>query len=178
MKKLVFVVFLCILFTLYLSYGFNSTARYTVVIDPGHGGLSLNPVSIHGDKYDSVQKKYLAAYQEGASYQDLYEGEIAYEIALSVKQILDLTNTSEGRVKFQKILSKYTSSTYVPKEPVKIIISREKGYSISGFNKFDKVENQDYNAPFRLFDFPDINTSKKMSGLISRINSKTPDLVV
>lgn len=178
MKKLVGIIVVCALFVFYIVYGFNSSARYTVVLDPGHGGLSLEPISIHGDKYDHDQAKYLAAYQEGASCGNIFEGEMAYEIALAAKEILDLTRTSSGRVEFQKILLRYSPSADVPREPINVILSREKGYSHDKYNTFNNTKDEDYNAPFRLFDFPDLKTSHRKPGLVSRMNSESPDLVV
>jgi len=152
--------------------------RYRVVIDPGHGGLSLNPVSLHGDKYDPVEKKYLSAYQQGAEYKNLHESEIAYEIALQVKDILDLTKTPGGREKFHQVLLKYDPLAETPREPIQVILSRKKGYPVDDYDRYEGKTDKDYNADFRLFDFPDFVSGDRLPGLISRINELRPDLVV
>ncbi|MDH4261962.1 MAG: N-acetylmuramoyl-L-alanine amidase [Spirochaetia bacterium] len=161
-----------------IFYSTASSYKYTVVLDPGHGGLSLNPVSLHGDKYDPVGKKYLSPYQQGADYKNLYESEIAYEIAVGVKNLLDLSRSREGRLQLHKILLKYDKNAEAPKEAINVIMSRDDGYPMKDFERLDGKTDRDYNAPYRLFDFPDFTTSKRSLGLISRINAHEPDLVV
>jgi hypothetical protein len=175
-KIFLIVFFLVLIVIIYLSV--LTLPRYTVVIDPGHGGLSLNPISIHGDKYDPVGKKYLGAYQQGADYKNLNESEIAWDIGVQVKEYLELTHSRKGRVEFHKMLLKYDPKAELPGEPVGVTLSRENGYSMKDFDRYERKTDKDYNAPFRLFDFPDFATSKRSPGLISRINSKKPDLVV
>lgn len=177
MKLRFFFILVALLAFLYEALSFGPS-RYVVVIDPGHGGLSLTPISLHGDKYDPIQKKYLAAYQEGASNHKLHESEIAYEIGSRAKEILDLTNSAKGREEFRTILGKYTDSPPEKIEPVKVLLSRDSGYPIADLGKYDGKTDRDYNELYRLFDFPDFKSGERRKGLISRINEKKPNLVV
>ena len=162
----------------YSGYLATSTYKYNIVIDPGHGGLSLNPVSVHGDKYDPVKKAYLAPYQQGATYKNLHESEIVYEIAAEVIRIIELTHSRSGRDEFREILKKYKIPAEIMIEPIGISMSRPDGYPIKKVKSYDGRTDQDYNANFRLFDFPDFTSKKRTHGLISIINKKKPDLVI
>ncbi len=154
-----------------VSFGQMEFPIYTVVVDPGHGGAGIEPMEKHGDKFDTVSGKYLQYFAEGASYGKLYESEIMYDISEKVIKILKLTETEKGYSQFVKILSKYTSTP-----PRRIII---KSYSSRpesiNMEKFD--EDDDINAPFRLYDFPD-KKGNNTHGRISYINSLNPNLVV
>jgi hypothetical protein len=138
--------------------------RYTVVIDPGHGGLSLNPVDVHGDKYDPVEKKYLTAYQQGASYKKLHESELAWDIGIMVKDYLDLTKTSAGRKKFREILQKYNPEATEPKEAIRVILSRDKGYPIDSFSRYEGKTDRDSGIITPATDFLIFQTEKQGTG--------------
>ncbi len=143
---------------------------YRIVLDPGHGGFSLLPKTKHGDRYDSISKKYLSGYSAGTNYGQLEERIITYDIACKAKKILDLTLDDGNFVRFREILKKYTDDN-----PERIIIqtnlSRGKSRDISD------ADSDDPNAPFRLFDFID-KAGYKKAGRISIINSYKPQLVL
>jgi N-acetylmuramoyl-L-alanine amidase len=165
-------------FIAYFAIEYATSYEHTVVIDPGHGGLSLNPVSMHGDKYDPGQKKYLSPYYQGAAYKNLNEGEIVFNISKKAYDYLKLTQSSGGRSEFEQILRKYGIETNEKIKPVGIFLSRSEGYTLSQLKKYDGKTDKDYNADYRLFDYPDFETGKRMPGIISRINEKKPSLVV
>ncbi|MBN1500640.1 MAG: N-acetylmuramoyl-L-alanine amidase [Spirochaetes bacterium] len=144
---------------------------YTVVIDPGHGGSGIGPIEKHGDKFDTVSGTYLQRYAEGAGYGKLHESEIMYSISEKVIKILKLTETEKGYNQFRRIMLKYAAAP-----PRRVII---KSYSSrnESINTSDFDEDEDINAPFRLYDFPD-SGGKMNHGRISYINSLKPQLVV
>lgn len=145
--------------------------EYLIVLDPGHGGLSLQPREIHGDRYDPISGKYLDDFKDGASYRKLEEHAIVYRIALKAKRLLDLCSTDGDYKKFFRILRRYTDSS-----PVRIIINSNMSRGDS--TDSDAIRNRkDPNEEFRLFDFPDEDGTIK-AGRISRINALQPQLVV
>ncbi|MFA5519352.1 MAG: N-acetylmuramoyl-L-alanine amidase, partial [Spirochaetota bacterium] len=44
---------------------------YRVVIDPGHGGVSLPDKQKHGDRYDLISGKYISYFAEGAQRKNI-----------------------------------------------------------------------------------------------------------
>ena len=143
---------------------------YRVALDPGHGGLCLDPQALRGDRYDTLSNTYLDVFKEGASFHKIEERVIVYQIAEKVKKLLDLCAPGGDYSRFVEILKKYTDA--VPERIyIKSILSR-------GPNLTEKeAENQaDPNGPFRLFDYPSIHGMEK--GRISRINTFRPHLVV
>jgi len=146
---------------------------YVVVLDPGHGGRYMRPVSIYGDKYDARLGHYLDKYREGASYDGLHENIEMYELATRIQKILILTHTSEGRKKFHELLKKYNPKAVLPSHAIQVYISRTDGY----YGDYE-TKGIDINGPYRLYDYPDIKTGKMQKGTISRINALRPHLVV
>lgn len=146
---------------------------FRVVIDPGHGGRTQAPYSVYGDKYDPVRGVYLDKFRSGAYSSGLYEHEVVYEIARRTQEILKLTDTPEGRLEFHKILQKYNPNFNVPEEPIRVFLSRPSGHRAGYFELAEDV-----NAPYRLYDYPDLKTGEMKSGTISRINAYQPHLVV
>ncbi len=145
--------------------------EYLIVLDPGHGGLSLQPREIHGDRFDPISGHYLDDFKEGASYRNLEEHAIAYRIASKAKRLLELCSADGDYKKFFKILRRYTDSM-----PARIII--ESHMSRGDSTNTEEIKNRkDPNAEFRLFDFPDENGNIK-AGRISKINFLKPHLVV
>ncbi|MFH0975918.1 MAG: N-acetylmuramoyl-L-alanine amidase [Spirochaetota bacterium] len=144
--------------------------EYRVVIDPGHGGFSLTPKKKHGDRYDSISKKYLSDYLAGTNYLNVEERFITYSIAKKVKTILDLTLHNGNFGKFKNILNKFTDDN--PRRIiVKIKLSRPESLNYNG------IKGEDPNSEYRLFDFYNKHGNKKY-GRISIINSFKPHLVV
>jgi hypothetical protein len=163
-KKLLFFT---ILFITHKVYGFR------VVLDPGHGGRYLEPNSVYGDKYDPGSVTFMEGYRPGAGVTGLNENEDVYEISLLVKDFLDLTLTKEGRNTFYQILKKYDNSARPPTEPIEAILSRKAGY-LERYREIDYDINRDY----RLYDHDDLLDQNPVEGVISRINTLKPDLVV
>ncbi|MBN2402288.1 MAG: N-acetylmuramoyl-L-alanine amidase [Spirochaetes bacterium] len=143
---------------------------FRVVLDPGHGGLSLVPKAKHGDRYDLISKKYLSYYSQGTKYGKIEERIITYEIAEKVKNILDLTLEDYTFKKFREIINKYTNDN-PERIIIRSILSRRKSSDTGSLN------SEDPNADFRLFDYVDKHGNKK-HGRISFINSYKPHLVV
>lgn len=160
-----------LLAAIFIAIG-SPAAAYRVVLDPGHGGRDLIPYTLYGDKFDRRLGAYLDHFREGARYKGVWEFEVMYDIAQKAKALLDLTQTSEGKTKFRKILAKYGKA---PKEvpAIEAFLSRPPGY----FENYDAIRD-DINAPFRLYDYPDIKTSEIQPGTISRINALEPELVI
>ncbi len=144
---------------------------YSVVLDPGHGGIGGYPREKYGDRYDPIGKKYLDNYKEGAAYGSLYENEIMYTIALKVEKILRNCSTEGNYTTFAGILKNYTDQI-----PDRIYIethmSREKGISKKTAGKMT-----DPNSNYRLFDGPGFFTNNR-KGRLSKINELKPQLVV
>ena len=144
---------------------------FRVVIDPGHGGIGKNPMSMHGDRYDTIFGRYLDFFKEGAARGSLRESNIVYSIARKTEKILKLLAPGGNNKKFYRILEKYTDGN-----PLKlsIITHLSRGRSIT---EEEAVAVEDPNAPFRLFDYPDSDKVIR-PGRISRINALKPHLVV
>ena len=144
-----------------------------VVLDPGHGGKNVQPFSLYGDKYDKISGKYTDAYRPGAFYKGLWEHEETYKISKLINKILDLTLLSKDHQQFKKILNKYTNQKIEKIYPIKSFLSRNESY----FSQYSKIE-KDPNAPYRLYDYPDIKTKEFKKGTITRINDLKPELTV
>mgnify|MGYP003939033963 CR=1 FL=1 len=145
---------------------------YTVVIDPGHGGA---PTVRNDDMYDPVTQKYLNGYNMGMQYGKYHEYKIVLEIAKKTKKYLELTETSAGWTEFEKLLTEFSPQQEFKRITLSSHMSRTDNWSDTGLS----VDDRNVNAPYRHYDFPDINNSKKMSmGRLSFINSLKPQLVV
>ena len=169
----IIAVFIALMTAAFIPVNLNKQEfpLYKVVIDPGHGGISKQPMSIHGDRYDSISKKYLDNFRDGAAVYNLKEHEIVYSIAAKVEKILKLCGEDGDFYKFTEILKKYTDE-----QPQRIIIS----YMLSrgpSLKEKDADSMEDPNAEFRVFDYPDKQGNMK-PGRLSKINSFKPQLVV
>jgi len=143
-----------------------------VVLDPGHGGRVSSPLAVYGDKYDAITGKYQDKFRPGAYYKGIWENEAMYDIVFRAREILNLTLEEETQPEFEKILSRYGKASGGIK-PVQAHLSREQSAPDIYFDI-----RKDLNAPYRLFDYPDIETEKHNLGTISRINALKPQLVV
>lgn len=149
----------------------NEFPLFKVVIDPGHGGVFLNDRKKHGDKFDMISAEYLDDFAEGANYKGIYENKIVYNIALKTIHLLSYCSKDGDFGQFKKILGKYTDGK-IKKIYIETLLSR--GESITE----DKIKNNDDpNANFRLYDFPDPD-GDMIKGRISKINEYKPHLVV
>lgn len=146
---------------------------YRVVIDPGHGGKQLNPDSVYGDKWDALSARYLNPFRTGAFFKNMKEYEEVYELAVEAQRYLTLLKTERGRIMFHKILRKYSPNAKKPKVAIEVFISRKANY----YNNYKNIQ-EDPNAPYRLFDYPDIRSEQIQKGTISNINAYKPHLVV
>ncbi len=150
---------------------YHEFPHYRIVLDPGHGGICLKPMEIHGDRYDSISEKYLDPFREGASYRQLDEHVIVYSIALKAKRILDLCSHDGDYKRFFGILRRYAT-----RRLNRIVIDTHMSRPDS--RNSDAVERlRDPNEKFRLFDFPGPDGEMK-PGRISSINALKPQLVV
>ena len=146
---------------------------FRVVLDPGHGGIDLEPRSVYGDKYDLLSKKYLDNFRQGAYYKGLWENEETYSIARMVQDHLFLTRSHQGKKIFRSILQKYTPYSVGEIGSIESFLSRKKSYPDIYFDI-----REDLNAPYRLYDYRDIRTNRLKKGRISKINTLQPHLVV
>lgn len=156
---------------LVLVGGLSANPSFTVVLDPGHGGVSKDPVSQNGDKYDSISKKYLEAYKQGTEHSGHTERKIVLALAKELDSILHLTETDEGWKDFEKILSRYSAEKSHTRIRIKSSLTRDSNFD-------EDRESSDPNAEYRLYDFPDSKTGKIQKGRLSRINALKPQLVV
>ena len=160
------------------SFSFKKRANkkqkhYRVVLDPGHGGIHMSPSSVYGDKFDILSGQYQDKFRPGAYHNGMSESEETYALARMIQSHLFLTQTREGQQIFKDILKKYTRMNIKEVIPIDVFLSRENTYHNIYFDIQD-----DINAPYRLYDYPDIHTGKMKQGRISKINSLQPNLVV
>ena len=146
---------------------------YRVVLDPGHGGRDILPVSAYGDKWDPLRGEYLDRFREGARCQGVWELEAMYDIAQRAKVLIELTHTREGQAQFKQILARYTDNPPEIIQSIEVFLSRDENYT-----ELYSTNRDDLNAPYRLFDYPDQKTGTMKPGTISRINALKPELVV
>ncbi|HNI89014.1 MAG TPA: N-acetylmuramoyl-L-alanine amidase, partial [Leptospiraceae bacterium] len=57
-----------LLFLITIQINSDPIRKYKIVIDPGHGGVKQEPLEIFGDKYDTITRRFLENYKDGASY--------------------------------------------------------------------------------------------------------------
>ncbi len=150
----------------------QATAAITVVLDPGHGGKLLPPVSVYGDKFDPLTGRYQDRFREGAIEEGIWEHEVMYEIAQRVQAILMATQDANRHEEFRRILGKYGTPP-VKINSIKVEMSRKPSY----IDRYEEAK-VDLNAEYRLYNYEDIYTGKILPGTISRINAFKPDLVV
>ena len=170
---LAYFIFLFFCNNFIFSQDASNKNYHTVVLDPGHGGCNIQPFSIYGDKYDVLSGKYTDSYRPGAFYNGLWENEETYKIALLVEEYLKLTLDPNKHLQFKSILKKYTTANISHITPIKVYFSREPGYA----SQYENIK-KDPNAPYRLYDYPDIITQEYKKGTISRINNIQPELTV
>ena len=170
-KKISLFVMVIVILFFSASAGRIEFPEFRVVLDPGHGGVSMAPRKRHGDRYDSISKKYLSNFVYGVRYRGIDEHIIMHSIALKVKALLELCSPHGDFRSFCEILRRFTDD-----DPERIIIHTlmSRGDS-SDRDKIEKLD--DPNANFRLFDFPDKH-GEIQPGRISRINAFSPHLVV
>jgi hypothetical protein len=149
----------------------NEFPVFRVVIDPGHGGVTLTGRQKHGDRYDMLSGEYLSYFAEGAKRGKIYEHIIVYSIAEKISAILSHCAPDGDFEKFREILKKYTNGK-VKRVYIESVMSR--GESISG-KKASGMK--DPNSEFRLYDYPG-EEGKISPGRISKINALKPHLVV
>ncbi len=144
---------------------------FRIVIDPGHGGVSMDPKSLHGDRYDALSGTYLDPFKEGAARGRDWEHKIVYQIARKAYDILYECSPDGDFKKFNKILKKYSNARA---KRIFILPMLSRGDSIT---RSEAKKMKEPNAEYRLFDFPG-KDKKTMLGRISRINKFKPQLVV
>lgn len=146
-------------------------STFRVVIDPGHGGVSKEPVSEHGDKYDSITQSYLEKYKQGTEHGKFVEREVVLSLAKEVHNVLKLTETDEGWNEFQSHLKKFSKKKSFVRIKIESSLTRNSNYDIDS-------SSDDPNAPYRLYDFPHRKTGIRTTGRLSKINEKKPHLVL
>ncbi len=149
----------------------NEFPVFRVVIDPGHGGVTLDNRKKHGDRFDLISGEYLAYFAEGARRGSIYEHIIVYSIAEKTAEILSHCSQEGDFEKFRKILKKYTNGN-IKRIYIESTISRTESIS-----KKKAAEMEDPNGEFRLYDYPGKDGEIK-PGRISKINAAKPHLVV
>ncbi len=145
--------------------------EYRVVIDPGHGGINVQPPEKYGDKYDLISGKFLDVFKEGAAYRGVEENIIMYQIGAKVRRLLALTETEEGFNEFRKIASIHVNGD-IPR-----IIIHSKLSRVDSKPRAELEKRADPNVEYRLFDFPS-SDGEILPGRISSINAFKPHLVV
>jgi len=145
--------------------------RFRVVLDPGHGGISLPDRSLHGDRYDSISRAYLQPFKEGASWGPIEEHAVVYEIARRAAALLALCGEGGDYGRFARILERYSETP-----PPRIVIDASLSRGDSR-NKKEILARADPNGEFRIFDYPGPDGAM-LPGRISRINAMRPHLVV
>ena len=133
----------------------------------------MKPISIYGDKFDLLSDQYQDKFRPGAYHDGVSESEETYTLARMIQNHLFLTQTKEGQRIFASILKKYTHRSVKKIVPIEVFLSRENTYPNIYFDIKD-----DINAPYRLYDYPDIHSGDIQQGRISKINSLRPNLVV
>lgn len=161
---------LLFLFLFVIPVNISQFIVYRVVLDPGHGGIKSTNRHQDGDRFDMISKKYLSSYNSGATYKNIKEEEIAYEISLKVKKILLNCSVNGNFANFVEIAKKYTDDS-IKRIRIETRISRDKSLSKGLLKK-----QNDPNGQFRLFDYYAGN--KKIKGRISKINEYKPHMVV
>ncbi len=156
---------------LILAGSLFANPTFPVVIDPGHGGVSKDPVHLYGDKYDSISKKYLESYKQGTESGGQTERKIVLSLAKELKQVLQLTESDGGWKEFEKILKRYSSDQNFPRINIKASLTRDSNFDDDG-------ELSDPNAKYRLYDFPNQATGQIQKGRLSKINALKPKLIV
>ncbi len=144
---------------------------YPVVIDPGHGGVARDPMSLNGDKYDSITQTYLEKYKQGTEHGSVTEREIVLGLAKEVDRVLKLTESDEGWEKFSQYLKKFSNAKTFTRIEIKSHLTRTSNFD-------NDPPTNDVNAPYRLYDFRDQKTSERVKGRLSFINEKKPHLVL
>ncbi|RPI94501.1 MAG: hypothetical protein EHM32_06720 [Spirochaetales bacterium] len=144
---------------------------YSVVLDPGHGGMSLPDRSRHGDRYDALSGTYLQPFKEGASWGAIEEHAVVYEIARKAADIIAMCGEGGDFNRFSRLLERYSA---VPPRRVFVDVSLSRGDSR---DRGGIRRREDPNGEFRLFDHPGPD-GKMRPGRISRINAMRPHLVV
>jgi len=134
----------------------------------------MRPRSKHGDRYDSVSRKYLDDYRPGAAVtfegNKIKEHVIVYSIAQKVMKMLAYTASDGDFSKFEEISQKYGAL----KRRINIISMLSRPDGIAG----DETPTlNDINASYRIFDYPSTDGSLS-HGRISKINRFRPQLVV
>ncbi len=164
---------IAVIIILFIPSGFAPLEfkTYRVILDPGHGGLSLKPRSLHGDRYDLLSGEYLDLYRSGAEYRELEERIIVYNIARKAEKILQQCAPGGDFSRFLKTLDRYSSKTPTR---IQLVTALSRGESITE-EKAEAME--DPNAAYRMFDYPSRKGAMK-KGRISRINAKRPHLVL
>ncbi|HMV43757.1 MAG TPA: N-acetylmuramoyl-L-alanine amidase [Leptospiraceae bacterium] len=163
-----------LLFLITIQINSDPIRKYKIVIDPGHGGVKQEPLEIFGDKYDTITRRFLENYKDGASYAkaNRTEMEIVLGVGKELKEILDLTKTKKGFQKFKSYVKLFSDSE-VPWIKIDSVMTRTDSYKDRNYR-----EKEDKNQLYRLYDFPDFKTGKNRLGRISQINKEKPQLVV
>lgn len=169
MKYLFFII---LIFSFHLPLHSWDRPTYKIVLDPGHGGTNQKPVEEFGDKYDTLSRKFLEPYKPGAGFQGREEREIVLNLARELQSVLDLTKTNAGFKTFQSIAAKYTNASIRPVRFESVLTRTD------NFTDHNYSDEDDKNAKYRMYDFPNKTTNTKVPGRLSFINSQTPELVV
>jgi len=183
----------------------ESGEKYSVIIDPGHGGKPENGGKNSGDHWDPFSNTFLLPYNFGASCAGVKEHEWTLQTAGKVRQLLSLTATDEGFARFLAIIRKYIKAPVATVKKIRVDCGLTREYS---FNSDPEAADPNINRKYRLFDSPEplavslaglhsaalpggaaaantgisagtvLSSGRMAIGRISYINQKSPDLVV
>jgi len=143
---------------------------YRVVLDPGHGGMSLSPVSRHGDRFDRISGRFLDRYRDGAYTARFAEHRFMYDIATKAADILSDCSSRGSYHAFYRILQKYTDQE-VRRVTIETVLSRPDSL------KWKDRKKHDPNRPYRLYDYY-TDDGECIEGRFSKMNALKPHLVV
>jgi hypothetical protein len=147
----------------------SGDAPFVVVIDPGHGGLPLGPLSIHGERYCWSRREYLQAVNPGALHGDYRESAVVYGLAEGVQ-----ANLQAWRNRSLADIGRLCGIRFSdPDKRVRIQSSLSRPADLpSG----QAAGDSDPNAPYRMFDYP--AKGERRPGRLSRIVEEKPHLLV
>lgn len=174
-KTKIFKIYCIIfIFTIFL-FDCGQKSSYTVVIDPGHGGVQTGKPD---DKWDVVKKRFVGSFLPGMKVKVngrvIYEHIVVLELSKRVKYYLELVNSDEGWIEFIDILKRFSDQKSFRRIKFNVHLSRENSWN----HVYKSPKQAGVNSNYRLYDYPDPITGQMQKGRISFINSFKPELVV
>lgn len=152
----------------------NISKIIRVLLHAGHGGRKISPNKVYGDKWSPVKQHYLTPYYEGAIHENSKENEITYKIVKSVQKIFQNLSNINGKRKFENLLREFNHNKLLEENIIiDIQLARETDFYTSYFQ-----HQEDPNAIYRLYDYPDSKKKEVKAGILSKINKLKPHLII